>query len=82
MGFPGQEYWSELPFPSPGIFLTQGSNPRLFHLLNWQADSSPLYHLGSPKWYITHHYRNPAQLIFQQQVTLGEFLQEAYTYIC
>ena len=27
MGFPRQEYWSELPFPSPGgIFLTQGSN--------------------------------------------------------
>ena len=22
--FPRQEYWSELPFPSPGIFLTQG----------------------------------------------------------
>ena len=27
MGFPRQEYWSELPSPSPGgIFLTQGSN--------------------------------------------------------
>ena len=24
MGFPRQEYWSQLPFPSPGIFLTQG----------------------------------------------------------
>ena len=24
-----QEYWSGLPFPSPGIFLTQGSNPGL-----------------------------------------------------
>ena len=23
MGFPRQEYWSGLPFPSPGIFLTQ-----------------------------------------------------------
>ena len=29
MGFSRQEYWSGLPFPSPGIFLTQGSNPRL-----------------------------------------------------
>ena len=28
-----------------GIFLTQGSNPRLLH---WQADSLPLNHLGSP----------------------------------
>ena len=25
-----------------GIFLTQGSNPHLPHLLNWQADSLPL----------------------------------------
>ena len=23
VGFPRQEYWSKLPFPSPGIFLTQ-----------------------------------------------------------
>ena len=26
MGFPKQEYWSELPFPSPGFFPTQRSN--------------------------------------------------------
>ena len=24
MGFPRQEYWGGLPFPSPGIFPTQG----------------------------------------------------------
>ena len=30
-----------------GIFLTQGSNLHLLHLLHWQADSLPLYHLGS-----------------------------------
>ena len=35
MGFSRQEYWYELPFPSPGIFLEQGSNPQLLHL---QAD--------------------------------------------
>ena len=33
MGFSRQEYWSGLPFPCPGIFLTQGLNPAL------QADS-------------------------------------------
>ena len=27
MGFPRQEYWSGLPFPSLGIFPTQGLNP-------------------------------------------------------
>ena len=26
MGFSRQEYWSGMPFPSPGIFLTQGLN--------------------------------------------------------
>ena len=34
MGFPRQEYWNGLPYPFPGIFLTQGLNP---HLLHWQA---------------------------------------------
>ena len=36
--------WIAILF-SRGIFLTQGSNPRLLH---WQADSLPLSHLGSP----------------------------------
>ena len=40
--FSRQEYWSRLPFPSPRIFLTQGSNPCLLHLLHWQVDSLPL----------------------------------------
>ena len=31
MEFSRQEYWNGLPFPSPGIFLTQGSNPALLH---------------------------------------------------
>ena len=34
-----EEYWSGLPIPPLGIFLTQGSN---------QVDSSPLSHLESP----------------------------------
>ena len=29
------------------IFLTQGSNPCLLHLLHWQVDPSLLRHLGS-----------------------------------
>ena len=35
-----------------GIFLTQGSNLCLLHLLHWQGDSLPLHHMGSP-WIIT-----------------------------
>ena len=30
-----------------GVFLTQGSNLRLLHLLHWQPGSSPLTPLGS-----------------------------------
>ena len=31
MRFPRKEYWSGEPFPSPGIFLSQGLNPGLLH---------------------------------------------------
>ena len=44
MGFPGQEYWSGLPFPSPGNLLNPGIetvSPGL------QVDSLPLSLLGS-----------------------------------
>ena len=43
MGFPGQEYWSGLPFPSPGNLLNPGIetvSPGL------QVDSLPLSHQG------------------------------------
>ena len=39
MEFSRQEYWNGLPFASPGIFLTQRSNPGLLHC------SQILYHL-------------------------------------
>ena len=42
MEFSRQESWSGLPFPTQGIFLTQGLNPRGLHLLHWQADSLPV----------------------------------------
>ena len=41
MGFPRQEYWSRLPFPSPGDL----PDPCM-HLLHWQKDSLPLCHLS------------------------------------
>ena len=52
MGFPRQNYWSRLPFPSPGDLPNQGLklSPDLLH---WQVDSLPLCHLGSPiEWWI------------------------------
>ena len=36
-----------------GIFLTQGLNPCLLHLLHWQADSLPPSHLESPSLNLT-----------------------------
>ena len=47
MGFPRQEYWSGLPFPSPGDLPDLGSNLDLFRLLHRQADSLSLSQLGS-----------------------------------
>ena len=49
MEFSRQECWSGLPFPPPGIFPTQGSNPHLLPLLPWEADPLPLSHQGSPE---------------------------------
>ena len=40
--FSRQEYWSGFHFLLQGIFLTQGLNLSLVHLLHWQADSFPL----------------------------------------
>ena len=42
MEFSREEYWCGLPFPTPGIFLTQGLNPHLLCLLHWEAGSLPL----------------------------------------
>ena len=37
MGFSRQEYWSGLPYPPPGVFLTQGSSPCLLCPQHWQC---------------------------------------------
>ena len=50
MGFPSQEYWSELLFTSPGD-LSEPGIERTFPAL--QVDSLPLSHLGIPN--LSHH---------------------------
>ena len=55
MEFPRQEYWSELPFPSPGALpdpVTEPTSP------TWQADSLQLSHLGNPASMCTHIIRS------------------------
>ena len=38
-----QEYWSRLPFPSPGDVPNAGLSLGLLYLLHWWADSLPLH---------------------------------------
>ena len=47
MEFSRQEFWSGLPFPSPGDLRTQRWNPCLLSLLHWQAGSLPLESFSS-----------------------------------
>ena len=49
MGFFRQEYWSGLPFPSPGFFPTQGLNLSLLRLLHCRQILYPLSHWRSPE---------------------------------
>ena len=42
MECPRQEYWSGLPFPSPGDLPNPGMDSSLLCLLHWQADSLTL----------------------------------------
>ena len=50
MRFPRQEYWSGLPFPSLGTFLTEGSNSHLLHhrwiLYDSATRKAPRHKLG------------------------------------
>ena len=50
MGFPRQEYWNGLLFPSPGDLPDPGIKPTSPAL---QADSLPLSHQGNPFWYLS-----------------------------
>ena len=46
MEFSRQEYWNELPFPSPGNLPNPGIDLLcLFRLLHWQVAPLPLCHL-------------------------------------
>ena len=47
MGFSRQQYWSGLPFPSPGDLPDPGSKPCLLH---WQEYSLPLSHFEVAKF--------------------------------
>ena len=43
-----QEYWSGLPYPIPGDISDPGMKPTSPASFDWQVDSLPLHHPGSP----------------------------------
>ena len=47
MGFSRQEYWTGLPFPTPGDLSDPGLESLVSSTLS--VDSVPLCHLGSPE---------------------------------
>jgi len=53
MGFSWQEYWSGLPFPSPGDLPNPGIKHKSPEFPALQIDSLQLSHQGSP---LTHIY--------------------------
>ena len=69
-----QEYWSELPFPSPRCVPGQGLNPCLLHC---QPNSLPLRHQGSLCVCIHRHVTNDIQptveyCLFSRKLVGGE----------
>ena len=65
MEFSRQEYWSRLPFPSPGDLPDPGIEPAcLMSHLHWQAGSLPLAPSGKP----------PVRLIVLDYECLGSII--------
>ena len=57
MEFSRQEYWTGLPFPTPGALPDlQIEPPHLLCLLHWWTDSLPSSHLGSFLVTVPHRY--------------------------
>src|SRR5574337_648274 len=58
-GFSRQEYWSGLPFPSPGDLPDPGIKLCLLRLLHWQAGSLPLVPPGELLSWAERHFSSP-----------------------
>ena len=78
IGFPKQEYWSGLPFPSPGDLTDPEIKPTP---PDWQGDSLPLSHLGSPHitLYMYIHTIHIIQIIYTQIYNIPVIKQEVET---
>ena len=72
MGFSRQEYWRGLPFPTQGDFPDPGIELVSRVFCNWQANSLPLSHLGSPYLALLTNLKVVLRCL---QIYLGEFSQ-------
>ena len=66
MGSPGKNTAVGYHFLLQRIFPTQGLNPRLLHLLHWQADSLPLAPPGKPLYMYVHTCTHTHTLLQQE----------------
>ena len=83
MGFPRQEWWSGLPFTSPGDLPDPGIE---LASLNWQADSLPLSQQGGPLTILGTHFsqahieQSPRQTTFRAiRYTLTRYKSRYHT---
>ena len=74
MGFFRQEYWSGLPFPSPGDLPDQGIKPVS---PAWQADSLSLSHLGNPNYGLP-LYKNEFLLLKSERKSSRQLFRETF----
>ena len=75
--FPGKNTGMGYHFLLQGIFLTQGSNLDLLHLLHWQANSLPLCHLGS-SFYLKETVYTPGTSLVSQMVKNWPAMQKIW----
>ena len=73
-----QEHWSGSPLPSPGIFLIQGLNSRLLHLLHWLTDSLPLAPPGKPFIRGYHQLQGNSQVSLRNCYVKGSVLSHVW----
>ena len=73
-----------------GIFLIQGSNSHLWHLLHWQAESLPLTSSGKPQFFVTSFSKSSLTSLTRSDPSVYPLIiayllpcrLSHYTYIC
>ena len=88
MVFSRPEYWSELPFPTPGDLPDPGIEPTSLCLLHWKVGSLPLAPPGKPLNVIYHLPEHsfgvvlPPSMAHPMLILTGLVLVSGFTYFC